>query len=303
MEFFKTPNFDLIGKRKIFYSISIAIGIITCLAVIYRRGLNPSIDFTGGTLIQGFFKSTVSMKDIRSALDGASLGGGELQSIPERNAVIIRFKSEAHAKQQVGNQITEALNKAFPSNSFTVERVEFVGPVVGRHLVGQAMMAFIFSMLGISVYVAFRFKKWVWGITGVFALVHDVFFTVGFMAIMGREMSISVMAALLTIAGYSINDTIVIFDRIRENLRNQRNRKEDIGQLMNRSFNETLSRTIITSLTVFIVLIALLIFGGEVIRDFTLAMTFGVVVGTYSSIFVASAMVYDWQKKRKTPLW
>ena len=193
------------------------------------------------------------------------------------------------------------MKNAFPDNPFLVERVDIVGPVVGQHLVNQAALAFVFSMLGISIYVAFRFKRWVWGITGVFALVHDVFFTVGFMAILGREMSVTVMAALLTIAGYSINDTIVVFDRIREHLRSRQ--KQPLDQLMNRSFNETLSRTIITSLTVFLVLIALLIFGGEVIRDFTLAMTFGVVVGTYSSIFVASAMVYDWQKNRRTPLW
>jgi preprotein translocase SecF subunit len=193
------------------------------------------------------------------------------------------------------------MKTTFPDNPFIVERVEIVGPVVGQHLVNQALLAFVFSMVGISIYVAFRFKRWVWGITGVFALVHDVFFTVGFMAIMGREMSVTVMAALLTIAGYSINDTIVVFDRIREHLRSRQ--KQPLDQLMNRSFNETLSRTIITSLTVFLVLIALLIFGGEVIRDFAIAMTFGVVVGTYSSIFVASAMVYDWQKNRRTPLW
>jgi preprotein translocase SecF subunit len=243
----------------------------------------------------------VPLGDVRSALDKSGLGGGDLQSIPDRNAVIIRFKSEAHAKEQVGGQITDALNKAFPDNAFQVERVDFVGPVVGRHLIWQAVLAFVFSMLGISVYVAFRFKRWVWGITGVFALLHDVFFTVGFMAVLGREMSVTVMAALLTIAGYSINDTIVIFDRIRENLRARR--KEPLDQLLNRSFNETLSRTIITSLTVFLVLVALLVFGGEVIRDFALAMTFGVVVGTYSSIFIASAMVYDWQKNKRTPLW
>jgi preprotein translocase subunit SecF len=301
IEFFKTPSFDLIGKRKIFYGISCVMGILSVLAIVYRKGLNPGIDFAGGTLIQGSFKSSVGLGDVRAALDKAALGGAELQTIPDRNAVIIRFRSEAHAKEQVGSQITEAMKTTFPDNPFIVERVEIVGPVVGQHLVNQALLAFVFSMVGISIYVAFRFKRWVWGITGVFALVHDVFFTVGFMAIMGREMSVTVMAALLTIAGYSINDTIVVFDRIREHLRSRQ--KQPLDQLMNRSFNETLSRTIITSLTVFLVLIALLIFGGEVIRDFAIAMTFGVVVGTYSSIFVASAMVYDWQKNRRTPLW
>lgn len=163
---------------------------------------------------------------------------------------------------------------------------------------GKALWAIVLSMLGIIVYVAFRFRNWIWGASGVIALIHDVFLALGFMALTGREVSITVIAALLTLAGYSINDTIVIFDRIRENLRLKgRSSKESLDQVINRSLNETLSRTIITSLTVFIVLMSLLFLGGEVIRDFALALTFGVVVGSYSTLFIATPLVYLWQSR------
>lgn len=301
LQFFSTPSIDFIGKRKIYYAISTALVVITLGALAFRKGVNPGIDFVGGTLVQGFFQKPVGLADIRSALNNANMPNAELQSVPEHNAVIIRFKTEVHAKESLGTDITNALNKSFADNSFQVERVEFVGPAVGRHLILQGTWAFLGSLVGICVYVAFRFKKFIWGVTGIIALFHDVFLTLGFLAITHREFSITVLAALLTIAGYSINDTIVIYDRIRENLRARR--KEPLDVLMNRSINETLSRTIITNSTVFIVLLALLFFGGEVIRDFTLAMVFGSVIGTYSTIFIASAMVFDWQKNRKTPLW
>jgi preprotein translocase subunit SecF len=301
MEFTHGAHINFIGLRKYFYALSALLALATVAALGARRGLNPGIDFAGGTLVQGFFKDPVALKDVRAALEKGHLSGGELQSVPGHNAVIIRFKTQHEAKEKSGDLAVQAFAAAFPANPFQVERVEFVGPVVGRHLMKRAWLAFLFSMGGIAVYVALRFRRWVWGWAGVLALCHDVFLTVGFMAVLGKEMSISVMAALLTLAGYSINDTIVIFDRIRENLRARR--KEPLDVLMNRSCNQTLSRTVITSLTVFIVLTSLLLFGGEVIRDFALAMTFGVVVGSYSTIFIASAMVYDWQKNRKTPLY
>jgi len=261
-----------------------------------------SIDFTGGTLVQGFFEKSVPLQDIRKALDTAGYGTEQLQSVPSRNAVIMRYKVEfsAENKDKLSAEITTALNKAFADNPFTVERVEFVGPVVGKHLIRQAFLAIIFSMAGIAVYVGIRFKNWIWGVSGVLALLHDVFFTMWFMSVLNREMSITVIAALLTIAGYSINDTIVIFDRMREGMRSRR--KETLEVLIDRSLNETLSRTIITALTVFIVLVSLLFFGGDVIRDFSLAMTFGMVIGSYSSLFLAAPMVYAWQMHRAKAL-
>lgn len=303
MEFFKTPRLQFIKNRNISFAFSglLLLGTVVSLAV---RGPNLSIDFTGGTLIQGYFKNTaVPLDQLRAALDGAGFGGAQIQSVPFHNAVILRYKSSVENKQELATGVTGALNKVFPDNPFEVERVEFVGPVVGRHLVNQAVLAIFFSMLGIALYVAFRFRNLVWGVSGVIALVHDVAIAVGFLSFFQREISITVVAALLTLAGYSINDTIVIFDRIRENLRTRgRHGKEADDALMDRSCNETLSRSVITSLTVFMVLVALLFLGGEVIRDFALTLTIGVVVGSYSTIFVASPIVYVWQTRRGKPL-
>jgi preprotein translocase subunit SecF len=300
MQLFKTvPSIDFMNRRKFFYALSGAL-VAATLAFLLLKGPRLSIDFTGGTLVEGSFKNPVGLEDVRKALSSSGLSA-DLQSVPDRNAVIIRNKSGA--KEELATQITSALNKAFPDNAFEIQRAEFVGPVVGRHLLKQSFWAVLFSMAGIILYVAFRFKNWVWGVTGVLALFHDVIVTMGFMTIMGRELSVTVIAALLTLAGYSINDTIVIFDRIRENLRGSRRSKEPLDGLINRSLNETLSRTLITSLMVFFVLLALLFFGGDVLRDFSLALTFGAIIGSYSTWFVATPMVFDWQKNRRTPLW
>lgn len=296
MEFFKTPNIDYLKYRKYFYGLSALLAVVSIASLVYHKGPNPSIDFTGGTLVEGHFQNPVPLEDVRKTLSASSLGSPDLQNVPARNAVIIRYKSETHAKEEFASQITDIMMKSFPGNAFTLDRVDFVGPVVGRHLMKQSFMAFAFSMLGIIIYVAFRFKNWIWGGAGVFALCHDVFLALGFMSVTGHELSITVIAALLTLAGYSINDTIVIFDRIRENM-NMR-RKEPLDVLINRSLNETLSRTIITSLTVFMVLLSLLFFGGEVIHDFSLALTFGVLIGSYSTVFIATPLVYDWQMRR-----
>jgi preprotein translocase SecF subunit len=306
MELFHTPNFNYIKYHKIFFGISLILGIATIGAVVSRGKSFLSIDFTGGTLIQGYFeKEAVPLGNVRTVLTEGGLGGAELQSVPEHNAFILRFKTEQSDADREGveAQVKAIFEKSFADNPFVIERAEFVGPVVGRHLLGKASLAIFFSLLGIVVYVAIRFRNWVWGVSGVFALMHDVFLATGFMAITGRELSITVIAALLTLAGYSINDTIVIFDRIRENIRLRgRVNKEALDVLINRSCNETLSRTIITSLTVFLVLICLLVFGGEVIRDFALALTFGVVVGSYSTIFIATPMVFLWQTRRNKSL-
>jgi preprotein translocase subunit SecF len=297
LELIKTPHFDFLKYRRFFFALSAALALTGVISLVAHKGPNFSIDFTGGTLMQGYFKEPVPLDQIRKSLGDADLGGAELQSVPNHNAVIIRYKEAEHKdKDELATQVTAALTKTFAGNPFEIERVEFVGPVVGRHLVKQAFWAIVLSMLGIVVYVAFRFKNWIWGFSGVFALVHDVFITLGFLSVINREVSLTVIAALLTLAGYSINDTIVIFDRIRENIRARR--KETLAELINRSLNETLTRTIITSLTVFLVLLSLLFFGGEVIRDFSVALTFGVVIGSYSTLFIATPMVYAWQMRR-----
>lgn len=306
MELFKTPRFNYIKYHKLFFGISAALGLLTIGAIAYRGKNIFSIDFTGGTLIQGYFeKGAIPLASVRTALSSGGFAGADLQSVPEHNAVILRFKTQQSDadRREVEAKLKGLFVENFPDNPFVFERVEFVGPVVGKNLLGKAFLAILFSFFGIVIYVAIRFKNWIWGVSGVFALVHDVFIATGFMAITGREISITVIAALLTLAGYSINDTIVIFDRIRENIRLRgRSNKESLEELINRSCNETLSRTIITSFTVFLVLICLLAFGGEVLRDFSLALTFGVVVGSYSTIFIATPMVYLWQMRRAKSL-
>jgi len=302
MELFKTPNFNYIKYHKLFIGISGALVFVTLIALFVRGRNLLSIDFTGGTLIQGYFeKGGVPLNEIRASLTKAGLSGAELQSIPDRSAVILRFKSDQSEAQrgEIESKVSQAFSGTFQGNPFVQERVEFVGPVVGKNLKMKAVLAIFFSLLGIILYVAFRFRNGIWGGAGVFALIHDVFLSLGFLAVLNREISITVVAALLTLAGYSINDTIVIFDRIRENLRLRgRLGKEPLDVLINRSCNETLSRTIITSFTVFLVLLSLLFLGGEVLRDFSLALTFGVLVGSYSTIFIATPMVYVWQMKR-----
>lgn len=293
MTLFKTvPNVEFMKYRKFFYVFSGAMVLGTLVAV-FAGAARPSIDFTGGSLVEGFFQNPVPFEDVRKALSADGIEA-DLQSSGEKS-ILIRTKSGA--KEEAATAITAALAKDFPDNAFTVNRAEFVGPVVGRHLIRESFFAILFSLLGIIVYVAFRFKNWTWGITGVLALLHDVIVTAGFLILMGREISVTVIAALLTLAGYSINDTIVIFDRIRETLRGRR--KEGLDALINRSLNETLSRTTITSLMVLLVLLALLFFGGEVLRDFSLALTFGVICGSYSTWFVATPMVYDWENRGK----
>jgi preprotein translocase subunit SecF len=296
MTFFKTvPKIDFMRRRKFFYFFSGALMLGT-LGLLATGQARPSIDFTGGTLVEGVFQSPVPLEDVRKALSGAGVNA-DLQSVAGRNAVIVRTREGV--KEEAATAITGAFSKAFPDNPFTLEKAEFVGPVVGRHLIRESFLAIVFSLIGIIIYVAFRFKNWTWGATGVLALLHDVVVTMGFLIVMGREISVTVIAALLTLAGYSINDTIVIFDRIRESLRGQR--KETLDALINRSLNETLSRTLITSLMVLMVLLSLLFFGGEVLRDFSLALTFGVVCGSYSTWFVATPLVYDWQSRGRKP--
>jgi preprotein translocase SecF subunit len=306
MELFKTPKFNYIKYHKLFFGVSSLMALLTVVSLVYRGKNILSIDFTGGTLIQGYFeKAAVPLGEVRTALSAGGFAGADLQSVPEHNAVILRFKTQQSDadRRDVEEKLKGVFSQNFSENPFVFERVEFVGPVVGKSLLKKALLAIFFSFFGIVIYVAFRFKNWIWGFAGVFALVHDVFIATGFMAITGREISITVIAALLTLAGFSINDTIVIFDRIRENIRLRgRSNKESLEELINRSCNETLSRTIITSFTVFLVLVCLLSFGGEVLRDFSMALAFGVVVGTYSTIFIATPMVFLWQMRRTKTL-
>jgi preprotein translocase subunit SecF len=217
-----------------------------------------------------------------------------------KSSMIIRAKKSALNQDELTAKIKELMAQKFPGNQLTIERTEYVGPAVGSQLFKQAMLALVFSFLGIIVYVAFRFHSGVWGASGVIGIMHDVFVIFGIFSILNKELTLTIVAALLTIAGYSINDTIVVFDRIRENMRLLA--KDSFASVINTSINQTLSRTIITSLTVFLVALALYFLGGEVLHDFAFAMLLGVMIGTYSSIFVCSPLVYEWEesKRRRT---
>ena len=269
--------------------------ILAGIAALIIRGPNYGIDFSGGVLMQVSFAQSVNMDDVRSALMTDGMGKVELQS--SRNSVIIRAKQLGINEKEFSKKVTVLLEKRFPKNTLTIDRVEYVGPAVGKHLGKQAFYAMIFSFIGIIIYVAFRFHSSTWGVAGVIGIMHDVFIVFGIFVILNREINLTVIAAFLALAGYSINDTIVIFDRIRENLRLLS--KEDFGSVINRSVNDTLSRTIITNGTVFFVVAALYFLGGEVINDFAFAMLIGSFVGTYSSIYVCSSLVFEWEQRKK----
>ncbi len=292
--FLKDTKIDFLGKRYLFFAISGAL-ILGSIVSLIVRGPNYGIDFSGGLLMQVTFAQPVSLDDVRSGLDNIGLGKVELQS--SHNSVIIRAKQSGVNEDAFSAKTSAALREKFQQNSMTVDRVEFVGPAVGRHLGKQAFYAMIFSFIGIIIYVAFRFHSSIWGFAGVVGIVHDCLVVFGIFVMLGREINLTVIAALLTIAGFSINDTIVVFDRIRENLRLLS--KEDFGSIINRSINDTLSRTIITNSTVFAVVLSLYFLGGEVINDFAFAMVMGSIVGTYSSIYVCSPIVYEWEERKK----
>jgi len=297
MKFFKKTNVDFIGIRKVCYAISLGLILISAYAIVAKK-LNMSIEFTGGTLLQAQFNELPSIETVRESLTAEGWDGFSLQTQPTDKSIIIRVKQGTSSKEDISGRLMSNLKKSFPGNVRDLpERVEFVGPVIGKKLVIDAYKAIFGSLLVIVLYVAIRFKNWIWGLVGVLALAHDVFITFGLLVLFNREITLVVIAALLTLAGYSINDTIVIFDRVRENLRSSR--KESLKDLYNRSLNETLSRTFNTSLCALMASASLLL-GGIVLQDFAIAMTFGVVIGSYSTVFVAISAIYQWEMSRKS---
>ena len=289
-QFFSQPNIPFVKIRKIAYMVSIILIAVGMMFFIQRGSKNYGIDFSGGTLQQFRFNETVQVEDVRGVLADIGLGESSIQQFGEEGkGVIIRSYSGKT------DEIISAMKGNFGKDSFEVMRVESVGPAVGEDLRQAAVKALIFAMIGICIYISFRFE-FRFAITAIIALIHDVAFSVGMIALTGREISLPVIAALLTIVGYSINDTIVLFDRIREDRKLMR--KADQKEIINTSINQTLSRTVLTSLTTLMVVLALLLFGGKVINDFAFVLMVGVLVGTYSSIFIASPLLIDWPSKR-----
>jgi preprotein translocase subunit SecF len=297
IELIKNPNIDFLGKRYIafvFSGILSIIGIIAIVQIATGRA-NLGIDFAGGTAIQFKFENPVALHDVRLALESGGFKDFDLQDLPSVNKILIRVKKSEQELGKGSETITSILSQKFPENKYVVDSTTVIGPKVGGRLKADAAKAVAFAVIGILVYVAFRFQ-FKFGVGATIATFHDVLAVLGLFYIMGKEINLILVTALLTIAGYSLTDTVVVFDRIRENLKLRQ--KESVEAVMNSSVNEVLSRTIITSTTVLITSIALFFFGGEVLHDFSLAMIMGVIVGTYSSVFVASPVVLIWGGKR-----
>ena len=311
MRFFGETKIDFINKRRIAFIISALFILTGIVSLIINGGPRYSIDFTGGVSLELELSpvtenaKAIDIQEIRDVLAQNDIEGTEIQEIRDsegRTLILIKTKAVGDAKEKVSTQIVGIIKKSFPDNvnSETLIRLqEEVGPKIGEELKGKAILAIFWALLGIIIYIWWRFE-FAFGVAAVIALFHDVMITVGIFSIAGKEISLPIVAALLTIVGYSLNDTIVVFDRIREDLKIYR--KESYGGVINHSINETLSRTIITSLTTFVVVLSLYIFGGTVIHDFAFAILIGVVVGTYSSIFVASPLMVEHFNKRQKKL-
>jgi len=288
-------NIDFISKRYLLFAVSGFFILLGILSIVFK-GVNLGLDFTGGTMVQAKFEQPVSISELRDALKAAGIDAS-IQSYVGRNAYAVSVKGRQENVGEHGAKIKDALASAFSGKGFTVERMEYVGPAVGRDLAKKALWALVLSFFGIIIYVAFRFSNPIWGTMGVVALLHDVFIALGFLSLTGREVDLVIVAALLTIAGYSINDTIVIFDRMRENMR--LNVRMPLKELINKSINETLSRTFITNFTVLAAVLVLYFFGGDVINNFAFVMLVGSISGTYSTIAIATPLVYEWEVGRR----
>ncbi|MCY4641448.1 MAG: protein translocase subunit SecF [Gammaproteobacteria bacterium] len=276
-------NIDFMGKRKPALILSCAL-IVVSLAAIPVRGLNLGIDFTGGTLVEVGYPDSTGLEKVRQALVSSGLENAIVQHFGTTRDVLIRLPvaESDRDKSSLSSKVIDALQ---PTGSPEVKRVEFVGPQVGGELRDKGGLAMLYALVGILIYVALRFE-WRFSLGSVAALVHDVILVMGFFALTQTEFDLTVLAALLAVIGYSLNDTIVVFDRIRENFR--RTRKDIPEATINESINQTFSRTLMTSITTLLVLFALFLFGGEVIHAFSIALIVGVIVGTYSSIYIAS---------------
>lgn len=283
---------DFVGKRVLAFAFSLIL-IIGSLGITIHKGLSFGIDFTGGTLMEVRTPVAPDLQALRTTMTGLDLGAISIQEFGDIEDLLIRMpkqEGDAEAQQVAIAKVQDALNETYKDEAEPIDyrRVEFVGPQVGEELKKAGGLAILFSLAGILAYIWLRFE-WQFGVAAIVALAHDAIVTIGLFGLTQMEFNLSTVAAVLMIAGYSINDTVVVFDRIRENLR--RYKKTSLNDLFNMSINQTLSRTIMTSVSTLFALAALWVFGGEVIRGFVNALIFGIVVGTYSSIFVASPVL------------
>jgi len=297
-------NINFVKKMKIAMTASVIVIVISVLSLMIHGGPNLGIDFAGGTLVQVQFDKKIPVNDVRDALKPVDMGKSIIQQFGASgdNEFLIKTERSSSELEDISTAIEKGLDAKFGADHFDVRRVEVVGPKVGAEMREKGFLAIIYAMAGILVYITWRFQLR-YAIGAILALVHDVTITVGIFSLLGKEFTLPIIAALLTIIGYSLNDTIVVYDRMRENIRSVR--RQPLSEIVNASLNQTLSRTLLTSLTTLVVVLALFVLGGAVIHDFTFALLVGIIIGTYSSIFIASPTVLAWEsimpskKKRK----
>lgn len=300
IEIVKDTKIDFMGLKKytfVFSGLLLLLGLVGTVQI-YRGQANLGIDLAGGTSIQMKFQKPFSMGEIRSILAKAGHVGASLQEASGENILLLKLGALGKEEEKmVAEPVVRLLRQSLPGNPFVVESVSEIGPAIGHKLRRDAALALLISALAIIIYLAWRFE-FKFGVAAAVATFHDILIIVGIFWALGIEMDLLFITALLTIGGYSLTDTVVVFDRIRENIRLRK--KKTFSEVINQSLNEVLSRTIITSITTFVAVVALLAFGGIVLRDFSLALAIGILVGTYSSIFVASPVVALWRGEKMT---
>jgi len=297
MDIWGETKIDFLGKRRLMFAVSgilIIIGIIAAIAIPLGRA-NLGTDFSGGVSIQFKFDKPISMEAVRALMSNGGFKDANLQQFAQNDRLLVRLKKAQGDLRATSKAIGDVFTKGMTDNSFIVEATTEVGPTVGKKLQSDALWAVGLSLLAILIYVAVRFE-FRFGVAAVVATFHDIIVVLGFLYVFDKEISLLIVTALLTLAGYSLTDTVVVFDRIRENM--AKKTKEGFVPLVNRSINEVLRRTIVNSIATILAVLALLIFGGEVIYDFALALFVGIIVGTYSSIFIASPVLLLWKDKK-----
>lgn len=295
MRLIRDTSINFVGRRKPFFLLSAGMLALTVVLYIIRGGFDYGVDFTGGTLLQVRFDQPVSTAEVRAAVEAVGEGGASIQQ-DERGDFLIRVRAREFRgeEESFSTLVRQEFERAFPGNRFELLREETVGPRISEELQNKVLLAVLLGIAGILIYVSFRFDLR-FGVSAVLALIHDSLITLGFVLLFNKEITITLIAAILTVIGYSVNDSIVVSDRIRESLRKAR--KESFSALVNTAINQVLNRTVITTSTTLFVTLAMLVLGAAAIRDFAFVLTIGIIVGTYSSIFVVANTVVEWETR------
>jgi preprotein translocase subunit SecF len=300
MEILKNPNFDFLGKARLFVTASALLVVASLVLTLRPGGLRYGVEFSGGTQLIVRFQNAPEIDRIREAVEPVAPGAViQTYGQPASNQVLVRIGGSEGEAVEVGGDAQRALSAIaaqYPQNPVRESSSEIVGPIVGAELRRKAVQLTVLGLLFQLIYIGFRFKGAVWGAAATLAAFHDVIITLGLLTLFGYEITLNVIAALLTLVGYSVNDTIVIFDRAREILHHRR--REGLRKILNDALNQTLSRTIISNGTTFLAVLGLYLFGGEVLRSFGFAMVVGILIGTYSTIYIASPIVIWWHERR-----